>query len=439
MRAAPNREMSLAPLGAARQFIEKIQDPSCILVAISGGSDSTGLLLALHMALKHSGRCDIRLEAVTIDHALRIESAEEARGVAALCETLGIAHHIRRWDDEKPKSGISAAARLARYQLIGAVAAEIGADMVVVGHTLGDQLETVSMRKSRSTRQDNLGLAGMADATLYDARLWVFRPFLTVTRQDIRDLLQGCGYSWFDDPSNEDVKYERVRVRQTADAPKVVAAPDRALLSFRAAQLVEEHAKSFVGLVFLLGSDALAADASVLRHALSALAAVIGGRQFGLAAETMDRLVALVASGEAARLTAGRVVFDLRKSGVYLMRENRNIESVSVKAGETATWDGRFEVTNHSEESLDVVSGASYAVGTSRIPTTLPAGVIKRAREAQPLVRRGEKLVDAFSAEGVSIRPVLAPYDLFLTRFDLDLANALANLLERKPYPQPPV
>jgi len=80
----------IAPLLAARQFIDKISKPTTILAAVSGGSDSTGLLIALHRAVRDAGRSDIQLHAVTIDHALRSESAMEAQGVALLCERIGI-------------------------------------------------------------------------------------------------------------------------------------------------------------------------------------------------------------------------------------------------------------------------------------------------------------------------------------------------------------
>ena len=109
-------ETGLAPLEAAGLFVAKLRKPAHILVAISGGSDSTGLLLALHEASIGSGE-QVRLSAVTIDHALRPESADEAKKVATLCAGLGIFHAVRRWDDQKPASGLAEASRLARQQL----------------------------------------------------------------------------------------------------------------------------------------------------------------------------------------------------------------------------------------------------------------------------------------------------------------------------------
>ncbi|SPZ46921.1 tRNA(Ile)-lysidine synthase [Agrobacterium tumefaciens] len=128
----PN-EKTVAPLAAAQFFVGNLQNPAHILVAISGGSDSTGLLLALHEATAGVGKDRLRLSAVTVDHALRAESADEACKVAMLCAELGIPHVTRRWDGAKPASGLSEASRLARYRLIAEVALETGADLVVTG------------------------------------------------------------------------------------------------------------------------------------------------------------------------------------------------------------------------------------------------------------------------------------------------------------------
>ncbi|MGV1872904.1 tRNA lysidine(34) synthetase TilS [Agrobacterium rosae] len=430
----------IAPLEAARLFIEKISNPARILVAVSGGSDSTGLLLALHWALTEMSRRDISLHAVTIDHALRDESADEARGVAALCARHDIPHHIRRWDGEKPATGISAAARLARYDLIGAVADDIGADVIAIGHTLGDQQETIAMRVARSERSDNLGLAGMADAVLYAGRYWIVRPFLSSTRQDIRNFLSGQGQSWYDDPSNEDAKYERVRMRNLLPEPQgklIDRSINRSTLSSSSAQWLEKQAESYLDCLIKINAAGLQDDPTVVRYALSALASVIGGRRFAMAADSMDRVMAFVTKGEPGRVTASRVVFDLRKDALYLTRENRDIPSLAIAAGATSLWDERFEITNLSTRTLLI--GGKDANMAVDLPSSVPKGVAKRVAQTRPTIEVEGEQGPALEAGEVVIRPLLAPYDLFLPRFDLELANVIARLIGRSPYPRPPV
>lgn len=435
----------LAPLEAARQFTTRISKPACLLVAISGGSDSTGLLIALQRVLQQQGRADISLQAVTIDHALRAGSADEARGVARLCGQLGVPHHIRRWDAQKPATGVSAAARLARYALIADVADEIGADMIVVGHTLGDQQETIAMRGARSQRPDNLGLAGMADAVLYGGRHWVMRPFLRTLRQDIRWFLEREGYGWYDDPSNLDARYERVRTRnalEPATGMLIDQSIKRAELSAASAQFIDSHAQCHVDCLVKINPQGLIIEEMpVLRAALSALACVIGGRRFAMAADSMDRVMDFVMSGQPGRMTAGRVVFDRRRQGLYLMREIRNIEPMTIGAATSAVWDERFEITNLADSDLDITALGYGAPGDllAAFPADIPEGVAKRAVQALPATGPAGHERPLTSADGVVIRHAAAPYDLFLPRFDLPLANAIARVFGRVAYPQPAV
>ncbi|QSZ59190.1 tRNA lysidine(34) synthetase TilS [Rhizobium sp. ZX09] len=437
-------ETGLVPLEAARLFVAKLHKPAHILVAISGGSDSTGLLLALQEASMCS-RDEVRLSAVTVDHALRPESSHEANKVASLCAGLGVSHAIRRWDDPKPASGLSDASRQARYRLIADVADTIGADVIVTGHTKGDQRETVAMRAARGNRADNLGLSGMADAVLYGGRHWVVRPFLHCDRQAIRDYLLERAQGWIDDPSNENRKNERVRVRQAlADTPCLfqnVTSDIRSKLSARAARFIQLNSHFFLLGLIRINAESLGEDPTIIRYALSALSGVVGGRRYPMASDTMDRVMALVAKREPGRTTANRVVFDYRKDALYLMRENRNIPSLQMPPGARMVWDERFEVFNHSDAEIVVRAfGAGDPTGIPIKPSGfIPPGILKRSKQTMPVfVRENHDL--PFPGSGVAaIRPLLAPYDLFLPRFDLELANVIATRLLRAAYPQPPV
>jgi tRNA(Ile)-lysidine synthase len=411
---------------AVRVFQQTLPRPVRLLVAISGGSDSTGLLVAL---AAHAGR-DVALGAVTIDHRLRPESAAEAEAVAKLCATLDIPHTILAWTDEKPMSGISAAAREARYVLLCQAAADMGATAIVTGHTLDDQLETVAMRQARGDGWAP-GHAGMADAVLLHRRHWLLRPFLRTWRQDIRDFLREAGHGWIDDPSNGDLRYERVRTRAGLSAGDADALCDieaagkrRRGLSDAAAVLLAEHAQVHHGVLMHLRPSALIADAAVLRHALSASAAVLGGREHGPASRSMDRVMELVMAHRLHRLTAGRVVFDIRHSGLFLCRENRDLPEIEAAAGETCVWDGRFRVTNEAAEPMTIGPSRLDRQEAQALFPDVPASIAVRAARAMPAAR------PAVSR--------LAPYDRFLPQFDYKLAMTLAELFACDTFPLVP-
>lgn len=436
-------EKTVAPLAAARSFVENLHTPAHILVAISGGSDSTGLLLALHEAMAEMDRDGLRLSAVTIDHALRAESADEARKVAMLCAELGIPHVTRRWDGAKPASGLSEASRLARYRLIAEVARETRADLVVTGHTIGDQRETVAMRAARSGGSDNLGLSGMADAVLYDGRHWIMRPFLMCERQAIRDYVSSHSRGWFDDPSNENTRYERVRVRQALPVSPVRIDAETSLkrqaLSETTAAFLRGHTQVFHAALARLAGDGVNPDLPEFRHGLAALIATLGGRAYFPAASSMERVLRFLKTVERGRLTVGRVLLDRRRDGLYMFREQRNLPELHIGANDRGLWDDRFLVKNGSAFPVHVEARrASDVAEAAALFPSVPAGVAKQAMAGLPQIAAA---VDEprSRADAVTVTPRLAPFDLFLSRFDLELANAIANLFGRAAYPQPPV
>ncbi|MBW6421514.1 tRNA lysidine(34) synthetase TilS [Rhizobium sp. XQZ8] len=360
-------------------------------MAISGGSDSAGLLLALVQA--NASDSDVFIDAVTIDHALRPESADEAVSVAAFCRRLGVRHFIRRWDGEKPRTGISAASREARYRLLMDVADEIDATAILTGHTLDDQAETVAMRAARNEGEGNLGLAGMADAVLLDRRRWLLRPFLHCRRADIRELLAEVGEGWIDDPSNQNIRYERVRVRERLSQEAVFddhaiirAGLRRTELSDAASLWVRSHLAISHGVLAHVSGEGLTEDPVVLRHALAVLSAVLGGRSYLPAGESMDRVMAFIDGGQPGRMTVGRVIFDLRRDGLYVVRENRGMIPLHIAADSSAVWDGRYRIVNDGECEIAVgplAPGREEAIG---LFPDVPPAIAMRAATAMPCI-----------------------------------------------------
>ncbi|MEL6200923.1 MAG: tRNA lysidine(34) synthetase TilS [Pseudomonadota bacterium] len=183
-----------------------------MVLAVSGGSDSMALLhLTYELWVCSLGRDRSLLCVATINHGVRQEAEAEAEAVAQQCAELGIVHQRIDWDGHAVKSGFLEAARYARYEKLSAVARAFGNAVVATGHTLDDQLETLTMRADR--RAVGPGMAGIAPATLYERQTWFVRPMLHLRREFLRAQLIERDIRWFDDPSNVDEKYERVRVR----------------------------------------------------------------------------------------------------------------------------------------------------------------------------------------------------------------------------------
>jgi tRNA(Ile)-lysidine synthase len=187
-----------APFGRAK----------ALLIAISGGPDSTALLLMAVEWAKRRGKT--RIAAATVDHGLRPESAEEAKAVAALCARLGVGHRVLHWKGAKPTSRLQERAREARYRLLVDHGKAIGADAIMTAHHADDQAETVLFRLLRGS-----GLAGLRGMDVKTARdgMTIARPLIALKKHDLVAFANARGAPFIDDPSNADPRFARTRLR----------------------------------------------------------------------------------------------------------------------------------------------------------------------------------------------------------------------------------
>lgn len=180
-----------------------------VLVGLSGGVDSTCLLLLLHYL---SQRGDFTVGAVHLDHGLRPESGGDAAFARSLCERLGIdctveSRNVARLAEERGL-GIEEAGREARYELYAQLRESGGWDFVALGHQLDDLSEDVLMRLIRGTGWP--GLSGMAG---YDPGRALIRPLLLLPKSTLAAFVSSLGIVWREDASNADPAMTRNRVR----------------------------------------------------------------------------------------------------------------------------------------------------------------------------------------------------------------------------------
>jgi len=180
-----------------------------IVLAVSGGPDSIALMW-LAARWRSALTRGPRLIAVTVDHGLRPEAAREAREVKRLARSLDLPHRTLRWTGAKPKTGLPAAARAARYRLLARVAQASGATHVLTAHTRDDQAETLLMRLLRGS--GIAGLAAMARESERDG-VWLARPLLQVSKSRLIATLKKAKLGFADDPTNRDKNFTRPRLR----------------------------------------------------------------------------------------------------------------------------------------------------------------------------------------------------------------------------------
>ena len=177
-------------------------------VAVSGGPDSLALLLLAAAARPAD------IVAATVDHGLRCGSRDEAEAVAEICERLEVPHAILAVDwDIPPDSAIQEKAREVRYGALAAWMEDCALQVVTTAHHLDDQAETLVMRMNRGAGVR--GLSGMRPLASVPGHpsLRLARPLLGWRRAELAAVCAAASVRPFADPSNEDARHERVRVR----------------------------------------------------------------------------------------------------------------------------------------------------------------------------------------------------------------------------------
>lgn len=185
-----------------------------IAIGVSGGADSMALLYLLYKWGQKAPGSTPELIAFTVDHGLRQNAAAEADGVARYCQELGVVHETLRWRGEKPSSNVQAQARDARHALLRQAALEHDCEALVLAHHLEDQAETFLTRLARGSGV--YGLSGIREERETD-NLLICRPLLAVSKAKLIEVLKEAGVQWFEDPSNEDDQFTRVRFRKAQD------------------------------------------------------------------------------------------------------------------------------------------------------------------------------------------------------------------------------
>lgn len=178
------------------------------LVAVSGGSDSVGLLRALHGM---DPRLGLVLSVAHLDHGVRGEAGRaDAVFVAELAQELGLPFDLGQWSPVRP-GHFEGDARRARLAFLHSAARAGGAAAVALGHTRDDQAETVLHRVVRGTGPR--GLAGIPWRRSLGDGVVLARPLLDVSRQELRTFLADLGQPFRDDATNADTTHTRARIR----------------------------------------------------------------------------------------------------------------------------------------------------------------------------------------------------------------------------------
>lgn len=369
-------------------------------VAVSGGSDSLALLTLLDDWRRDGGP---ELHAVTVDHGLRPEAAEEARTVGKLCDDWNIPHTTLKWTGWDGNGNLPDAARRARYGLMATWAAEVGVPAIAVAHTANDQAETFLMRLARAAGLD--GLSAMAPRW-QQGGVTFLRPVLGVTREELRDVLRARGIGWADDPSNADPAYERVRARQVLQALAPLGieagtlaevagnlADARSYIDAQVAIAARKVARVEAGDVLFDRTGLSGLDPEITRRLLREAILWISGADYPPRGPALKRLMRGIDAGESATLHGCR--FITRADTLRITREEQAVASLTAAPGEV--WDGRWLLSGPARQGAIVAALGEN--GLRHCPDRRNSALPAASLQASPAVWQGQTLLAAPLAE----------------------------------------
>lgn len=434
--AEPIRDAELQEI-----FAFDASEPRQWVLAVSGGADSIALMVLVRrwMDLQEArtGRSPLaECVVATVDHGLRPEAANEARWVAERARSLGFVHETLTWSGEKPGTGIQAAAREARYRLLGALARRRGGTWhVVTAHHLDDQVETFFMRLARGSGLD--GLAAMSSEVTLAAQdghgaefpVNIVRPLLWVPKMRLVATLKQRGLDWLEDPSNENAAFERVRWRRLLPTlaaegltAEQVGRSIRRLQRARAAMppipeqayachggAVDWHQGAYVTIDW----DRFDARAEARIRLLAAVLEEFGRSEPRARLAQIEAAYAHFEAPGVEALTLGDCVLEGRGagSGLSITREpgRLGLPVVDVSPGNTVSWDHRFEisfsVSLEAPVTVQALDGATWAALKRRY-TRAHDVMPQRAAMSLPSVWRGGELLAVPHLSGLD--PALA-------------------------------
>mgnify|MGYP003953181555 CR=1 FL=1 len=364
----------------------KIIEDSSIGVAVSGGGDSLALLLLASKWAKSSKKI---LRVVTVDHHLREESKDEALYVRTVSHKLGLEHEILDWICHSRKGNLQAEASLARKRLICGWANEHAIATVLLGHTIEDQAENFLMRLARGSGVD--GLSGMKRLKKLFGKLF-FRPLLSFQRVDLRHYLCHQNIKWVDDPSNEDMKFTRIKARKILKNLQYIGVNPRVIVetanrmekaTFVLNDAAKDIGKKYLRLRFWGDVEVdrqlfkMARNETYLRLLAHLIKWISGNIYRPRYNELNDFALELNKKTFKARTFGGVIARSLDKKKIVLRREASVPTFITQVPAKKFIWDGRWKITLTSNqlghlEKIGPLGDEGLAQVRENFPTSIP-------------------------------------------------------------------
>lgn len=336
-----------------------------IAIAVSGGADSMALALVSRHCLKQEGG---NVVALIVDHQLRPESQDEAKLAHARLQALGLESHILPWKNAAEFHGnLQAAARDARYQLMLDWCTDHGIKHLLTAHHRDDQAETFLLRLARGSGV--YGLAGMAEKRTFDDGITLVRPFLDVPKQRLIATCLEASVEWIEDPSNQNMDFDRIKVREALVEGHLPGLSSRQLAETagrmrRTRQAIEFYEQRWLaqsvefhdaGFAYLKASALTVEPEEVTLRGLASLIRFAGGGDYVPRFEKLERLWSVIQQTDFRGATLGGAQFSAAPDNRLMVHRELSAVAPNSRVSETEVWDNRFRLETKPSATIEAL------------------------------------------------------------------------------------
>ena len=366
------------------KLLKNINSNNKFILGLSGGIDSMALLHLIKNFIDDKRNVSINCMPIIIDHNLRDESENEAKEVKKISQNLGFNTQIKKINSSKPNGNIQNWARKQRRNILFQKCLELSANLIL-GHHFDDQAETLFMRITRGSALD--GLSGMNEITSWNG-IFIIRPLLSYKKKQIKNYVRNKKIYYFEDSSNNNDKFERVKTRFYLDHIKKNIWPnitnDLNYFSNLNSNLLIKTDYFFNSWynknIIIHEGGAVRVDYASLRNIFekSFLFAVrivgkiiqtVGGNDYAPKRKKTSHLISSLFTKNFKKKSLGNVNVSICQGYIFFIRENRNLNfGLNIQQNKYYIFDGRFLVKSSISGKLVKCNNSDLVIIDNKNP-----------------------------------------------------------------------
>ena len=312
-----------------KKFENNLPNKTNFITAVSGGSDSLALsFLAKIYSIKNS----IDIKYFIVDHRLRKNSTLEAKHVQKKLKNFSIKLNILTWKGAKPKKNIQSIAREKRYELLTDIAKKYKIENILLGHHLDDLFENFFIRILRGS-----GLKGLIslDKETHNNQIKLIRPLIEIDKKDLIYISNYVFETYIQDPSNEDEKFKRVKIRNFLKQLNLEGF-DRKKFSLTIKNLkfanlsiefyTKKNLENNVTIlrqknIVILKENFFSQSSEVVFRSLTKVIKIVGKKYYAVRGKKIDKVIDLIRAKSSFKVTLGGCIIKKVNETVILTKE----------------------------------------------------------------------------------------------------------------------